>query len=427
MADPLFNDVAALLHFDDADGSTTYADIIDGRSWSSVGNAETSNTEQEYGACSLHCPAVGDYVTHIATPDLDWTGDCTIEISIYIDAVSVPALAGVLHQGVYADDNDRFQIQVVGGGDDRISVACVDSGGTKLSISSANGTISAQTWHKICLEKDGLDVTLYVDGVSVATGTMSSEWAGSNNITRIGYARGGASDTSLQGYADEFRFTRGVRYGSGYTPAAAAFPDGFGPVISSQPQSVVLFEGLRANFEVGATGRGTLTYQWYQDGSPVGVDSPIYATAATVAGDDGDLVYVDVTDADGTLSSENATITLYDPPDYPGGYPCPSWDYNRSISATQRRTPFDSGWTRQRRQFNTYPETVDLSFVMGTEMFHIWYDWVVVNAYNWFNLPGDRFADTLTTEVARFISEIQYTYTAHDRVTATVRAEVRNA
>lgn len=83
-----------------------------------------------------------------------------------------------------------------------------------------------------------------------------------------------------------------------------------GPTISAQPQSTTVYQGQTANFTVTASGTGTLHYQWKDDGSNVGTDSSSYTTAATVLGDNGAQITVDVTDDNGTTSSSAATLTV---------------------------------------------------------------------------------------------------------------------
>lgn len=96
----------------------------------------------------------------------------------------------------------------------------------------------------------------------------------------------------------------------------AVKPAPTGPTINTQPQSTTVYETQTANFTVTATtSGGTLHYQWKKNGSNVGTDSNSYTTPATdVAGYNGASYTVDVTDDNGTTTSNAAILTvLYRP------------------------------------------------------------------------------------------------------------------
>jgi hypothetical protein len=83
-----------------------------------------------------------------------------------------------------------------------------------------------------------------------------------------------------------------------------------GPTITAQPQNATAYEGQTANFTISATGTGTLSYQWKDDGSNVGTDSNSYTTAALTFSDNGAQITCDVTDDVDTTASSAATLTV---------------------------------------------------------------------------------------------------------------------
>lgn len=80
---------------------------------------------------------------------------------------------------------------------------------------------------------------------------------------------------------------------------------GIKEAISVQPTNQTVYVGQTATFNITATGNGTLSYQWKDDGGNVGTNSNSYTTAATVIGDNGSIITCEITDDDGTIISDN--------------------------------------------------------------------------------------------------------------------------
>ena len=82
------------------------------------------------------------------------------------------------------------------------------------------------------------------------------------------------------------------------------------PSITSQPMSQSVNLGQTATFSVAATGAAPLTYQWTENGMPVGGNSASYTTGATTAADNGDTFSVKVSNAAGSQTSNPATLSV---------------------------------------------------------------------------------------------------------------------
>lgn len=82
------------------------------------------------------------------------------------------------------------------------------------------------------------------------------------------------------------------------------------PQISQHPVSVALSQNNGTNFSVTAAGNGTLTYQWQKDGVDIpGATSSTFSLASAKPWHIGDYT-VKVTDANGTITSNAASLSL---------------------------------------------------------------------------------------------------------------------
>lgn len=83
------------------------------------------------------------------------------------------------------------------------------------------------------------------------------------------------------------------------------------PTITTSPTSVSVTAGASASFSVvAATGGGTLSYQWYRNGTAISGATAASYTIATTATTDAGTYYVVVTNSAGSATSANATLTV---------------------------------------------------------------------------------------------------------------------
>lgn len=95
------------------------------------------------------------------------------------------------------------------------------------------------------------------------------------------------------------------------TPTATPTPTPGGPVITKQPMDVTVNTGQTARFSVTATGDKPLRYQWRKNGVAIsGATKSSYVTPATTPADNGAKFSVAVTNAIGSVTSNDATLTL---------------------------------------------------------------------------------------------------------------------
>lgn len=83
------------------------------------------------------------------------------------------------------------------------------------------------------------------------------------------------------------------------------------PTITEQPKDRTVFAGQNAKFDFGVSGKPPLTFQWLRNGTAIpGATSATYFTDPVTAADDGAKYSVRVTNAQGSVTSSAATLTV---------------------------------------------------------------------------------------------------------------------
>lgn len=218
--DPYFSSVVALCHFDGADGSTTFTNVVypsKGETITAGGSAQVDTAQYQFGGGSLLIGnAASTYAISSSHADYAFgTADFTIEFSLYTSANEpdiVFDMRPASTNGAYA------ALSTSSGGDLYYYV----NSSTRITGTSVLSTV---TWNKVAISRVGGTTRMFVNGSQVG-----SSWTDSTNYLQSRFVLG-ASSNSLgsdpwTGWIDELRITNGVgRYSSSYTPAGAAFPD----------------------------------------------------------------------------------------------------------------------------------------------------------------------------------------------------------
>jgi hypothetical protein len=231
--DAYYPQVAALLHFDGTNGSTTITDNSKNNVAFTVnGDSKISTAQSKFGGASLLLDGTGDYLSSPSVNDFAFgTGDFTIECWIYSSDVSNPAQRGFLQTSdtagglktSYTTGITILQGSTVSSGLNGGLIANVAGS----SVGSSTAVITTNTWYHIALVRNSGTSTLYVNGTSVGSGTTTGNCSGTY------LAIGGYYNTSYlyQGYLDELRITKGyARYTGNFTPSTTAFSNTGGDV-----------------------------------------------------------------------------------------------------------------------------------------------------------------------------------------------------
>lgn len=237
--DPFYDDVSSLLHFNGANGSTTFSDEK-GVTWGATGNAHLTTAVKRFGTASASFDGSGDWL------------DATIAaLAVGIDDYTME-MWGRFGSVV----GNRVLWSFGGGGVDR-QVYQFNSGTPTLAYHQTSADVITITGHVIntfyhvALCRAAGITRLFRNGVA---GTDFTDNANLNG-TQIRLGASLASASELLGNIDEFRLTRRARYTAGFAPPTAAFGNSRGPFIDPHYASVVAL----LNFE-GANGQ-----TWFLD------------------------------------------------------------------------------------------------------------------------------------------------------------------
>jgi hypothetical protein len=211
LIDLFFENVVSLMHMDSA-GLT---DTVAGNTWSIVNGGSISGTQTKFGAGAYNVPPSGrPYLKDVNSNFVVGTSDFTIELCVYINTV------GSSYQYFYASLNSNTFI------------ACVLNGKINIYFNGSwhdtgNATVTGAMWHTIAISRHNGTLYTFLDGfIGSNTYSYTGEVTSSNTCC-FGSQPLGIS-YELNGYVDEFRFTKGIaRYTTNNFPVASqAFTDG---------------------------------------------------------------------------------------------------------------------------------------------------------------------------------------------------------
>lgn len=210
--DPFFANVVALLHFDGADGSTTFTDSSPlAATFTAAGNAQIDTAQSKFGGSSLLCDNNGDYVQGPSSANYGFPSGTDFTVEAWVRLAGTPVYEYVLAGSgssalAFLLDGSNLYLARQGVGDDI----------ARPFVPSLN------TWYHVAGSRSGTTYRLFVDGTQLgATATTTVNY--STTAPRVG---GNTGVDSFNGWVDDFRLTRGVaRYTANFTPPTRAFPN----------------------------------------------------------------------------------------------------------------------------------------------------------------------------------------------------------
>jgi hypothetical protein len=226
--DAYYPQVAALLHFDGTNGSTTITDNSKNNlTVTATNGAAISTAQSKFGGASLALDGTNDYVSIPANSIFQFDGDFTVECWFNCTAANFSSgLIGLFGRNTYGFNNGGFpRIEFNSAGKPSLTYAA------NTTIVGTT-TVTVNTWHHIAVVRYSGIIAFYLNGVSQGTATYSTSIPATYDIL-IGNAPWSSVYPNLyfQGFIDEFRVTNGyARYTGAFTPPTAAFSNTGGDV-----------------------------------------------------------------------------------------------------------------------------------------------------------------------------------------------------
>lgn len=213
-ADPFWANVVALLHFDGADGSTTFTDVT-GRAWTGTGGISLSTSSPLVGSASLlnDGASLKSIETVDVIPDIPLDGDYTVELLFNLDTLRPLAPLFTIYESTSAYRLLAYTT------DDRIQLASPGA----LSAPLYSAGLAAGTTYHFAVSRQGTNTRTFLNGSLLGT------WANSGFSMlgqRIRFGRDHGNNWRFFGRMDEIRVTLGVaRYTAAFTPPSFPLPD----------------------------------------------------------------------------------------------------------------------------------------------------------------------------------------------------------
>jgi hypothetical protein len=200
----------------------TNAGIIDNtmqNNLETIADAKISTTQSKFGGTSMYFDGNGDYLISPYSENYQLgTGNFTIEF--WINASASGSYNQVI--GTHVDlEAGSWRVGNRFNNANQVYFARGTGGGVNEFTASVN--VNDGSWHHVAVVRNSGTVTIYVDGTSSASASITGTCSSSNQM-RIGYNQ--RDNSYVTGYIDDLRITKGyARYTSNFTPPTLEFYD----------------------------------------------------------------------------------------------------------------------------------------------------------------------------------------------------------
>jgi hypothetical protein len=202
----------------------TNAGIIDNtmiNNLETAGDAKISTTQSKFGGGSMYFDGSGDYLTSIATPNIELgIGNYTIECWVNISAAA--SSGGIISKGpVGTLTNTTWSLEFNGSGNN-VGYYVYNANSASFIITSTSN-IKTSTWIHLAVCRSGNNTRLFVNGTQEGSTYTSGYTIATGDNLYIGGGFYAPTTRSITGYIDDLRITKGIaRYTANFTPPATA-------------------------------------------------------------------------------------------------------------------------------------------------------------------------------------------------------------
>lgn len=233
--DPSYDKVQVLLHLEGTDGGISFIDEI-GKTFTALGNAETSSTQAKFGGTSLKLSGV-DLIETVADEALN-----ILDFDFCLEAwVLQTSQTGnqVVFDSRGVSGYAPWLLRI----DSGVPTLWMSSNGSSWNIrSSITGpNVPLNTWTHVALVRYNGSIRMYINGVGNSAYSSSAVLMSQQYSFKIG--NNSSLTEGLVGYVDEVRFTIGDgRYDANFFPPTNPFPAG-GDQYFQYVKSLIHFNG----------------------------------------------------------------------------------------------------------------------------------------------------------------------------------------
>ena len=182
-----------------------------------IGSAGLSSTVTKFNTRSMYFNGTTDYLTIPHNPNLDLsTGGPDFTVECWINLPNISGNKNVFAKGGSSGTRNSSYAFTVTNGAFQAIVANAGSANTYNLINGAT-VFAANTWYHIAMVRSGTTLTVYVNGVSAGTVTISMTMVEDSGALYIAGYPSASQYSNI--YIDDLRITKGVaRYTADFTP-----------------------------------------------------------------------------------------------------------------------------------------------------------------------------------------------------------------
>jgi hypothetical protein len=239
--DVRYSQVALLIN---ADGAAVVDESTPAKTLSSVGLASLSSVDSKVGSGGLYFNGAGSYFSTPHNTVLSLAGsDFTIEA--WVNTNTIASVRSIIRKGVSVTYDTGYFAGLDATGKPFIRIGVTT--GNEVFVSST--AVTAGSWNHVAFTKEGTTVRVFLNGTSVASGTLVGAFADNTDPLVIGNDPANA-DRDWFGYMDAIRITNGTaRYTTGFTaPNYILASSGLSPI-----QGQISIEGQIPSITAGTT------------------------------------------------------------------------------------------------------------------------------------------------------------------------------